>query len=261
MKILKTLLRKWHGLNMHASVKQAIIGAIALLLAALVSGLFMLVNTYFQHRLEKRPIEKTSDFLLNNNGSIKNLQQQNVNTINNYVFSGSGLSKSTLDNSEKIKGLKNGDFEQGLNDWGPNEIQVATPDVGVTSAHREVFSIDPYGRTGQCLLITNEQPTTPNKPFWRRQRIYSLKPKSNYELSFYVKGFANSPRSLWFAIGDNWFLEGKRYMISAQKPDIADWQKQSAIFTTGDWQEAYLWLISDDIARLRVDDIQLTEIK
>jgi len=155
--------------------------------------------------------------------------------------------------------IKDGGFEEDFYHWERDRVRAP----GVTSADqtlaqritRDVFYIDPFGLRGKSLTIENPKPKTPNEPFKIRQKIYGLKPNTQYELNFFMRGSANSQDSLKIVLGDYWFADQKSYQVAGGKYE--DWEQQTAILQTKHETEADFWIISDDIANLRVDDITL----
>jgi hypothetical protein len=241
---------------MSRPVKAAVITGLCVVIAAVITVFGTIISSAMRANDSGQKTHQSQN--ISNQGTVQKVQQQNAAVINNYGPTQEQKSERENVLDQPIVGLRNGGFENNLDAWQPSEITYASADsVAVVGSRPNVFSIDAYGRTGQCLLVFNEQPTTPGKPFWRRQRIYGLHPNSKYYLSFYVRGSAISPRSLWFAIGDDWFAENRNYRIESKNTSFNDWTKFTSELTTGDWEEAYFWIITDDVCNLRVDDISL----
>ncbi|MDP3790011.1 MAG: hypothetical protein Q8R48_06370 [Candidatus Omnitrophota bacterium] len=159
-------------------------------------------------------------------------------------------------------GLRNGGFENGFADWERRKeqsVSSASSDATVTF-FSDVDISSFIRRTGQkSLCIKNANPKTGKRQIMYLQRIYGLKPDTQYELTYYIKGSLKSKDALWFHLGDDWRAEGKRY-YSTPNENYTDWTKQSATVTTGDYNEANFWLISEDVCDLYLDDITFTEI-
>ena len=156
-------------------------------------------------------------------------------------------------------GLQNGDFEEDLDHWErrweptiitlENATIVSFPESNISSSIR---------RTGRnSLYITNSGGN--NWQIIYRQRILGLKPNTQYELTYYVKGSLNSKKSLWFKLDNAWNIEETEY-YSDPTETYANWIKQSGIITTGDYLEEDFWLLSSDLCDLYLDDITFVEI-
>jgi len=166
------------------------------------------------------------------------------------------------------KGLQDGGFEYELKHWdvtdhmAPRAQNVATPDTVTTTHYNTRYSFSQNGRTGNnCLYIKNWQPQSSEKYIAFDNKIYGLKPNTKYSVTFYIRktGEFRSNRSLLFVVGMPWHLEGRYFEINPQEVS-EDWKKLTGILTTGDYTEANLWLISDDVCYAYVDDITLKEI-
>lgn len=192
-----------------------------------------------------------------------------------FLFWSIPIMQNHIENVRTPNLLKNGKFKEELNGWEvsgeidysypkfPTDVQREKNPKGRISTN-SLVRISDEGRKGKCVRFTNDEN---GKHIILRQYVSNLKPETFYDFSMYVRAERKieDRNELWVGIGYKSNIssqggkEGEDYVyIDVISRTYSDkWVRWDGKLKTGDYKQAFFWIMSDRQCDILIDDVVL----